>query len=251
MSRKRRKGFFTGVPYSPRSGQAETGEDPWNERRAPVVPPASANRIYAAPAEHPCSDIDGPPADSRGSPRARPGQASGRFGTPQGKLDLVADARRGPRAIRALLACYVLHPISLRGQDEANHRAHRLGGLLRRVANPSNSAIARAIDFGRKRRNSETAFCLYMRNRTAGGISRSIVHAVRVFVQEPSAEQPRDSFADVFAMRVVELVRTAMRVHQLKKFGIGSRPRKKPLRAISCNDWRVRTVAPYRKSRLV
>lgn len=61
--RKRRKGFFTGVPCSLRSRQAETGEDPWNERRAPVVTPTSANRICAAPAEHPCSGSGGPPAD--------------------------------------------------------------------------------------------------------------------------------------------------------------------------------------------
>ena len=252
MSWKRRKGFFAGVPCCPRSRQAETGEDPWNERRAPVVPPASAIRICAAPAEHPCSGSGCPPADfSRIS--ARKARTSVRSLRNAARKTRSGRGRspRSARAIRAPLACYVLHPISLRGQDEANHRAHRLGGLLRRVANPSNSAIARAIDFGRKRRNSETAFCLYMRNRTASGISRLIIHAVRVFVQEPSAEQPKDSLADVFTIRVAELVRTAMRVHQLKKLGIGSRPRKKPLRSIPCNDWRVRTVAPYRKSRLV
>ena len=122
-------------------------------------------------------------------------------------------------------------------------RAPLLGPVY--VANSSNSAIARTVNFGRKRRNSETAFRLSMRNRTAGGISRLIIHAVRAFMHMPNAEQPKDSFVDVFAMRVVELVRTAMRMHQIKKFGIGSRPRKKPLRAISCNDRGVRTVAPY------
>ena len=43
-----------------------------------------------------------------------------------------------------------------------------------------------------------------MRNRIAGGIFRLIIHAVRVFVHKPNAEQPKDSLADVFATRVAD-----------------------------------------------
>ena len=43
-----------------------------------------------------------------------------------------------------------------------------------------------------------------MRNRIAGGISRLIIHAVRVFAHKPNAEQPNDALADVFAMRVAD-----------------------------------------------
>ena len=69
-------------------------------------------------------------------------------------------------------------------------------------------------------------------NRIAGGISRLIVHAVRAFVHESNAEQLKEALEDVFAMRIAELVRTAMRMHQIKKFGVGSRLRKEPLQQL-------------------
>ena len=84
---------------------------------------------------------------SRGSPRARPGQASGRFGTPQGKLDLVADACRDPRAraVRATLACHVLHPISLLGRDEADHYFCISAVLFCSRHRPSRGSVASAV----------------------------------------------------------------------------------------------------------
>ena len=91
------------------------------------------------------------------------------------------------------------------GRGEADRRACRQDGLLHHVADPSNVAIGRIVDCGRKGRNSEAAIGHDRRNRAAGGIFRLIIPAARMFAREPNSEQPKDALANVFATSAAEL----------------------------------------------
>ena len=70
-SRKCRQGLSISFPCCPHLGRTEAGDAPGTDT-ARVMPPASANRTVAAPAEYPCSGSGRPPSSSRGSPRTTP-----------------------------------------------------------------------------------------------------------------------------------------------------------------------------------